>query len=98
MRETRVGEGCILQMDATLPVAGDVTLSLSAQAWLAAALASCDAEPSTVNAPQWLATPLAQHAAVASQRVLTSQSAPWLIAAALACAALELLLRRRVRA
>jgi hypothetical protein len=98
MRETRVGEGCILQMDAALPVAGDVTLSLSAQAWLAAVLTSCDAEPSTVNAPLWLATPPAQHAAVTSQRVLTSQSAPWLIAAALACAALELLLRRRVRA
>ena len=42
----RLGRGCMLQVRAALPVAGDQTLSLSAQAWLAALLTSCDAPSS----------------------------------------------------
>ncbi len=90
-----LGRGCVLQVGAALPVAGDQTLSLAAQAWLAALVTSCDRTPSRIApAPEWLspAPPRAQRTLSAASR--TSHLAPWLVAAALGFALLELVLRR----
>lgn len=99
VRETRIGNGCLLRLGASLPGAGDHTLSLSAQAWLAAVLTACDREPHVAApAPAWLAPPPASTTSVSERSVLVSSSAPWLIATALCLAAAELLLRWRRRA
>ena len=96
VREQRMGDGCVLSLSAALPGAGDQTLSLAAQAWLAAVLTSCDREPITANAsPTWLTAPPARRASVAERPVVASRATPWLLGAALALALLELLLRRR---
>lgn len=91
-----IGEGCLISFDASLPVAGDQTLSLGAQAWLSALITSCDRDVSGVaDAPAWLAavprvTPIAMPTASMSSGV-----APWLVAAALVLVFAELALRRR---
>ena len=96
IHETRLGDGCELQLAAGLPSAGDQTLSLNAQAWLAAALTSCDREPLVVSpTPVWIASPSRQHTLVDARQTEKSSLAPWLIGAALALAATELLLRQR---
>ncbi len=93
---TSLGSGCLLTMRAALPAAGDQTLSLSAQSWLAAVLTSCDMTPLVTSAPPaWLVAPTRR---VAQADVVSTQSstlAPWLIGAGLVLAALELLLRTR---
>ena len=99
VRETRIGNGCLLRLEASLPGAGDHTLSLSAQAWLAAVLTACDREPHVAaSAPAWLTPPPASTTSVSERSALVSSSAPWLIATALCLAAAELLLRWRRRA
>ncbi len=97
MRESRIGNGCLLHFRAALPAAGDQSLSLSAQAWLAAVLTSCDVDTHIAVAPAWLSPRPAKRGVVATRAALTSQSAPWLIVAALMLAAAELLLRRLMR-
>lgn len=99
MRESQLGEGCVLRFGAGLPAAGDHTLSLSAQAWLAAVLTSCDRPPAAVHEPPpWLSSPPARSGTAAARPVELSAAAPWLIGGALALALAELLLRRRIRA
>jgi Aerotolerance regulator N-terminal len=93
---TQLGNGCLLQLHASLPNAGDQTLSLSAQAWLGALLTSCDREPLLkAPTPMWLAAPARQRTTVDARPIETSSLSPWLIGAALALAAAELLLRQR---
>ena len=95
MYETRLGDGCLLQLSAGLPNAGDQTLSLSAQAWLAATLTSCDREPTVVSpTPEWIAPPSRQRTDIDPHPIEKSALAPWLIGAALVLAAAELLLRQ----
>ena len=90
-----LGRGCVLQVDAALPAAGDQTLSLAAQAWLAALVTSCDRVRSeSAPAPEWLSPRPPRAPRALSTATLTSRLAPWLIAAALALAMLELMLRR----
>lgn len=95
-----VGSGCVLTMRAALPDAGDQTLSLSAQAWLADVLASCEKPRVMLNAPPaWLVAPTRTVAPGDVRATQVSTLAPWLVGAGLALAALELLLRlRTVRA
>ena len=96
MRESQLGDGCVLRLRAGLPAAGDHTLSLSAQAWLATVLTSCDRPAATVHAPpSWLASPSLRSGTVAARPVEMSAATPWLIGVALALALAELLLRRR---
>ena len=96
MRETSLGAGCVLETHVGLPSAGDHALSLSAQAWLAAVLTSCDADPMRVLAPPaWLRSPHARRGTGQARPVEMSAAAPWLLGAALALALAELLLRRR---
>ena len=96
VREHRMGDGCVLSLSAGLPEAGDHSLSLAAQAWLAAVLTSCDREPNAVHAaPAWLAAPPSRRLSFAKRPVIASLATPWLIGAALGLALLELLLRRR---
>lgn len=91
---TNVGRGCVLSVHAAVPVVGDQTLSLTAQAWLASLLTTCDRNVRGVPViPRWLEPPPATRAAVVSQASLTSSAAPWLVGAALALALLELALR-----
>ncbi|MCC7053931.1 MAG: hypothetical protein IT355_11775 [Gemmatimonadaceae bacterium] len=92
----RVGTGCVLHVRATLPAAGDQTLSLSAQAWLVALLGACEPDHRRVDSvPAWLAPAPASRAAVAAGDTRRSTLAPWLAGGALLLAALELLLRAR---
>ena len=98
MHETALGVGCVIRLDAGLPVAGDQTLSLSAQAWLAAVLTSCEHKAVAADlAPVWLASPTARRAVVGFRSEGRSALAPWLIGAALLLAALELLIRAKVQ-
>jgi hypothetical protein len=94
-----VGRGCVLEMRASLPVSGDQTLSLGAQAFLATILAVCDRQAVVVSpAPRWLAPAPLRTAVIESEHATpTSTLAPWLVGAALALAAAELLLRLRSR-
>lgn len=91
-----LGEGCVLQVRAALPSAGDQSLSLGAQAWLAALLASCEPAPrATRDAPAWLAAPPRTRVASVDGEVRRSTLAPWLLGAGLALGLVELLLRAR---
>lgn len=94
---TRTGDGCLIQVNALLPRAGDHTLSLSAQAWLAALVTVCE-RPSHARSqpPAWLAPAPTRLSGPTATAALRSSSAPWLVAAALLLAALELALRRTV--
>ena len=93
---TTTGTGCIVHVGAALPIAGDQTLSLGAQAWLAALLTSCEHDATGVSpAPAWLAAPTVSRRAPSLQQSLTSRFAPWLVASALLLAFLELALRGR---
>ena len=91
-----IGSGCLLTMIAALPSAGDQTLSLSAQAWLAELMASCEKRP-VVNTspPEWLVAPTRAMSPVDVRVTQSSTLAPWLIGAGFALALLELLLRMR---
>ncbi|MBC7843137.1 MAG: hypothetical protein H7099_12530, partial [Gemmatimonadaceae bacterium] len=91
-----VGRGCVLTMHAALPDAGDQTLSLSAQAWLARLLASCEKPRVMQHAPPaWLVAPTRSVAPIDVRATQLSTLAPWLVGAGLLLAALELLLRLR---
>ncbi len=91
-----IGRGCLLRVAVAVPAAGDQTLSLAAQAWLAALVTSCDREQGTVGAaPDWLRAPTRTRSVTASQATLSSPLAVWFVGLALALAALELLLRKR---
>ncbi len=91
-----LGRGCVLSLDVSLPAAGDQTLSLGAQAWLAALVTVCDREVSgAAPAPAWLTAPPGGEPAVPAAASMTSGTAPWLVAAALVLALVELVLRRR---
>lgn len=90
-----LGRGCIVQVDAALPLAGDQTLSLAAQRWLSALITSCDrAVRAVAPTPAWLSPPPERPSAAPTTSSLASVLAPWLIAAALGLATLELVLRR----
>jgi hypothetical protein len=90
------GAGCLLRVGIAVPAAGDQTLSLAAQRWLAALLTSCDAPRDSVSpAPPWLPAPTVRSSVADERQSLTSRSAVWLIGAALSLALLELVLRRR---
>jgi hypothetical protein len=90
------GTGCIVHVRAALPASGDQTLSLGAQAWLAALVTSCDRSETRVSAPPpWLAAPAARRLLLVSEETRTSRSAPWLLGAALALGVAEVLLRLR---
>lgn len=92
----RRGRGCLLHIRAALPLAGDQTLSLGAQSVLAALLTYCDdALPAAAPPPDWISPPPRVRDASESGATPTSALAPWLVAAALALATLELLLRWR---
>ncbi len=96
VRMQSLGRGCVLSLGVSLPAAGDQTLSLGAQAWLAALITACDRDGSGVAAaPAWLSAPPrgARVAAVATS--MSSGAAPWLVAAAFLLALTELILRRR---
>lgn len=93
---TDVGSGCVVEVRAALPTAGDQTLSLGAQAWLAALVTVCDGPDARVMAPPtWLATSGAPRATLVSDEWRTSRLAPWLLGAALALGIAEVLLRLR---
>ena len=93
---TSLGSGCLLTMRAALPIAGDQTLSLSAQSWLAELLTSCDVTPPVAAAPPaWLVAPTRTVAASDVRATQSSAVAPWLVGAGLVLAVLELLLRTR---
>ncbi len=92
----RRGGGCLLHVRAALPLAGDQTLSLGAQSVLAALLTYCDdALPAAAPPPDWISPPPRVRDSSESGATRTSALAPWLVAAALALATLELLLRWR---
>lgn len=92
----RVGSGCVLQVRAAVPAAGDQTLSLGAQAWLAALLTSCDpASRATHDTPAWLLAPTATRLASVEGDTRRSAWAPWLLGAGLVLALLEMALRAR---
>jgi hypothetical protein len=96
---TDIGRGCLLRVYATVPTAGDQTLSLAAQAWLAALLTACDPHAAEVApAPAWLAAPATRALTRDVRDSLVSRSAVWLVGAALSLALLELVLRRIKRA
>ena len=96
MMET--GLGCRIDVRAALPPAGDHVLSLSAQAWIAVLVRSCERDAGTAGpVPAWLAPPPAV-ARIIEEASSVSGVGKWLVAAAIALAALELLLRRMVRA
>ncbi len=89
------GAGCLLRVGVSVPAAGDQTLSLTAQTWLAALLTACDPETGVAAAaPDWLAAPTTHAVTRDIRDTLVSRSAVWLIAAALCLALLELVLRR----
>ncbi len=91
-----IGRGCLLRVAAAVPAAGDQTLSLAAQSWLAALVTSCDRERGVVGAaPAWLQAPTRARAVTSSQATLSSPLSAWFVGLALALAALELLLRKR---
>lgn len=93
---TALGRGCLLRVSAALPSAGDQTLSLAAQAWLAALVTQCDRDTGGVQAPPvWLSPSPKDVPASVARASLTSGAAPWLVGAGLALALLELLLRLR---
>jgi hypothetical protein len=96
-RADSVGKGCLIDVRASLPSAGDQTLSLAAQAWLAALVTSCDGDGGGVQAPPaWLSPPPPRVVDAPSVEVLRRSSlAPWFIGAALVLALVELLLRLR---
>lgn len=94
VRETPVGTGCILRVSAALPVAGDQSLSLSAQAWLRSLVSLCTPMSRIAGAaPPWLSAAPRRLTRLAAMPTLTSDIAPWLIAAALALGLIELALR-----
>ena len=94
-----VGAGCQLTVQVAIPVAGDQTLSLAAQAWLRALVTSCDADRTASRpAPAWLAPAPPRSAANVAQQTLHSGMAPWLLVVALLLAAVELALRGMKRA
>lgn len=94
-----LGRGCVLSLRAAVPIAGDQTLSLAAQAWLAALLTSCDSHGDAVApAPTWIGGTASRAIPRDVRDTLVSQSAAWLIGAALVLACLELALRRVQRA
>lgn len=93
------GEGCVLTVRAALPIAGDHALSLAAQAWLRALVTACDRDPMAMqNAPAWFSPAPAGRSTVVAAQTLRSTIAPWLVAAALLLAAVELALRAARRA
>jgi Aerotolerance regulator N-terminal len=92
----RVGRGCIVQVRAALPQAGDQTLSLSAQAWLTALLGACTPPSArTSSAPAWLAAAPQTRVVSVTDETRRSALAPWLVGGALLLAGLELALRAR---
>jgi len=93
-----IGVGCRIDVRASLPPAGDHVLSLGAQAWVAALVRSCERDVKAVRtAPAWLAAAPAAGGDVA-EASFVSGIGKWLVAAAIALAALELVLRRMRRA
>jgi len=89
-----LGDGCVLHVRAALPDAGDQTLSLAAQAWLAALVTTCDADAGgTHEPPAWLRRGGPAASLALSSSTQTSSIAPWLVGAALLLAVAELLLR-----
>ena len=93
-----IGSGCRIDVRASLPPAGDHVLSLGAQAWIAALVRSCEREVASLGtAPAWLAAAPAAGGDVAEASIVSGLG-KWLVAAALALAALELALRRLRRA
>jgi len=93
-----IGSGCRIDVRASLPAAGDHVLSLSAQAWVAALVRSCERDIATARpAPAWLAAAPAADGDVVEASV-ASGIGKWLVAGALALAVLELALRRVRRA
>ena len=97
-RADSIGTGCLIGVRAALPSAGDQTLSLAAQAWLASLVTSCDRDRSGVHLPPaWLSPPPRVADTPISQTIVTSAQAPWFIGAALALAFVELFLRLRKR-
>lgn len=95
---SEIGRGCRIDVRASLPPAGDHVLSLSAQAWLAALVRSCERDVAGVGAaPSWLVAAPGAGGDVA-QASFVSGIGKWLVAAALLLAALELALRRVRRA
>ncbi len=96
VRMQSLGQGCVLSLGVSLPASGDQTLSLGAQAWLAALITACDRDVSGVTAaPAWLSAPPRGATATAAAPSLTSAAAPWLVAASLCLALTELVLRFR---
>ena len=96
---TNIGRGCLLRVSAAVPTAGDQTLSLAAQAWLAALLTACDQHSAeTAQAPAWLSAPATRAVTGDVRDARVSRSAVWLVGAALSLALLELVLRRIKRA
>ena len=90
------GRGCIVEVRAALPTAGDLTLSLGAQAWLAALVTVCDRRDPRVSAPPvWLAAPATRRTTLVSEERRSSRIAPWLLGAAFALGVAEVLLRLR---
>ncbi len=91
--------GCILTVRAALPSAGDHTLSLAAQAWLRALVNTCAPDRTGARpAPEWIAPVPSSRTMLVSRQTLSSGAAPWLVVAALALAAVELVLRTVRRA
>lgn len=92
---TGLGEGCVLTVAAALPVAGDHTLSLRAQRWMASLVSQCSIPPLVpAPAPEWLRPASKQAGLIADRSPRTSTAAPWLVLGALAFAVLEVTLRR----
>jgi Aerotolerance regulator N-terminal len=97
--ERHAGLGCVLRVNAGLPLAGDQSLSLSAQRWVATLLTHCDPAALGVQAaPAWVAPAPPRRVLTDVAPVRHSVLAPWLIGLALLLALAELLLRPRVRA
>ena len=91
-----IGTGCIVHVRAALPASGDQTLSLGAQAWLAALVTSCDRSDTRLSPPPaWLAAPAARRATLFTNETSAPRIAPWLLGAALALGIAEVLLRLR---
>ncbi len=93
---TTADSGCIVEVRAALPTAGDQTLSLGAQSWLASLVTACDrAETRVLVPPAWLAASGVQRSTLVSEEPRTSRVAPWLLGAALALGIAEVFLRLR---
>lgn len=88
-----VGTGCIVHVRAAVPTAGDQTLSLSAQRFVAALLTACDAESGRAQLPAWLAPAPRARTSTIAPVTRASVIAPWLVGAAIVLLLIEFALR-----